>query len=160
MYETSILIYQYNINNTIRKIHTMAKIQMSSIYVQLCRLRHHLKKMQFMMTKADRLVYGKPAIECCNEVLRDFVLAYEFQDERTYYYKKLVADFAVLRIELEDINHEGILRSMRKEELTSAQQMPKSTDKMYLRIFEIVGMIDEGIAKWRSTALRGKNVVD
>lgn len=137
----------------------MAKIQQANIYINLCRLRHNLKKMQFMMTKANQQIYGRPAIEYCNNVITDFVLAYEFQEERTYYYKKLIADFAVLRIELEGINHEQILRGKKNEDSGDCE-MPKTTDKMYLRIFEIAGQIDEGITKWRSTALRDNHVTD
>lgn len=53
----------------------MARLEQASIYVRLCRLRHKLKKMQFCMAKKDRIAYGTPAIEYCNECLRDFVLA-------------------------------------------------------------------------------------
>ena len=74
--------------------------------------------MQYFLMKKDRLVYGTPAMEYCNDCLRDFVLAYEFQDERAYYYRKLLADFAVLKVELEGINHEGVLRCPKAKELT------------------------------------------
>lgn len=139
----------------------MAKIDKASIYVRLCRLRHRLKKMQFFMAKKDRIVYGTPSLEYCNECLRDFVLAYEFQDERAFYYRKLIADFAVLKIELEGINHEGILRCPKNKECSETiVDLPPDTDRMYLAMFQIVGEIDEDISKWRQSALRSKNTPD
>ena len=139
----------------------MARIHNASIYIRLCRLRHRLKKMQYFLMKKDRIVYGTPALEYCNECLRDFALAYEFQDERAYYYRKLIADFAVLKVELEGINHEGILRCPKAKELTETNaELPSATDKMYLGIFQIVGEIDEDISKWRQSALRSKSTPD
>lgn len=136
----------------------MARLEQASIYVRLCRLRHKLKKMQFCMAKKDRIVYGTPALEYCNECLRDFVLAYEFADERPRYYRKLAADFAVLRIEIEGINHEGVLRSPKsKEQQETSVLLPTGTDRMYLDLFQVIGEIDEDISKWRQSALRSKN---
>lgn len=117
--------------------------------------------MQYFLMKKDRIVYGTPALEYCNECLRDFVLAYEFQDERAYYYRKLIADFSVLKVELEGINHEGLLRCPKAKELTETNaEFPSATDKMYLGIFQIVGEIDEDISKWRQSALRSKSTPD
>ena len=87
--------------------------------------------MQYFLMKKDRIVYGTPALEYCNECLRDFALAYEFQDERAYYYRKLIADFAVLKVELEGINHEGVLRCPKAKELTETNaELPSATVKM------------------------------
>ena len=111
----------------------MARIHNASIYIRLCRLRHRLKKMQYFLMKKDRIVYGTPALEYCNECLRDFALAYEFQDERAYYYRKLIADFAVLKVELEGINHEGVLRNLPRR-MPSCHQRPTRCIWAYSRL--------------------------
>lgn len=77
---------------------SMARIHNASIYIRLCRLRHRLKKMQYFLMKKDRIVYGTPALEYCNECLRDFVRAYEFQDERAYYSGSLLPIFPCSRL--------------------------------------------------------------
>lgn len=109
-----------------------------------------------MMSKADRIIYGTPVIQECNEVLRDFVLAYEYRDERESYMRKLVADFAVLKVDIEGINHEHVLREPKsKDHAATAVDLPATTDAMYLRTYEIIGLIDQDITKWRNS-LRSK----
>lgn len=46
-------------------------------------------------------------------------------------FRKLIADFSVLKVELEGINHEGVLRCPKAKELTETNaELPSATDKM------------------------------
>ena len=134
----------------------MAKITQQSIYIKLCRLRHLIKKMQYMMSKADRVIYGTELNVEINDCIKDFVLAYEYREQRDHFIQQMIADFAVLKVALEGINHEGLLREPNvKTHQASPSELPASTDKMYLRVFEAIGSVDTDITKWRNS-LRNK----
>lgn len=63
------------------------------------------------MTKSDRIIYGTPALERCGQILADFILAYDFEDERAYYIKKFLAEFYILKLDIETLNEFGIIKT-------------------------------------------------
>ena len=48
----------------------------SSIYVGLTKLRNKLYQVQFLMTKADRIIFGRNFMEYNGECLKLFTLAF------------------------------------------------------------------------------------
>ena len=52
------------------------------IYIDLKKLRGLLKRAQFLMDKADRIVYGTPTLENCTRAIEAFVLTYDFKEDR------------------------------------------------------------------------------
>lgn len=82
----------------------------AGIYVDLYNMRKLLKRAQFAMSKADRIIYGTPVLVKNGEVLADFVLAYDFADERDKYIRKMCADFEVLKLDLRIIAEDNVLK--------------------------------------------------
>ena len=129
------------------------KIDKTGIYIDAYNLRKLLKRAQFTMTKADRVVYGTPLLQACAAFLADFVMAYDFPDERSHYIRKMCADFEVLKIDLRIIVEDNVIKQTDKE---NAQMSP---DAYKVRIFELVGRMDDGITKWRNST-KGKTATD
>lgn len=135
------------------------KYQLASIYKGLQRLCDMLTKYYFFMTQADRIVYYNPLALCCNECIKDFCIAFDFQDERPHWYMKLVGDFHTLTSLVDRINRNGVLRTPTKKlKDETSVELPKTTEKLLLRTYEEIGKIDEDISKWRQVALSSKNV--
>src|SRR5574344_58683 len=75
----------------------MRCLDKTGIYVDCKKLRRLIQRSQKCMTKADRIIYGTPMLEMCGRVLSDFILAYDFEDERSYYIKKFLSEFYVFK---------------------------------------------------------------
>ncbi len=106
-----------------------------------------LLRAEMMMTAVDRRRYCNRAIDACEDVIRDFQMAYDFQDERGYWLRKLWADMAVLM---------ELCRTIAE---TNAIHIPAkfdrlSPDAMKLEIFRTLGSLDEGVSKWRKSIAR------
>lgn len=117
--------------------------------MDLYNMRKLLKRAQFAMSKADRIIYGTPVLVKNGEVLADFVLAYDFADERDKYIRKMCADFEVLKLDLRIIAEDNVLKCPDPE---NARMKPET---LKIEIFELIARIDEGITKWRKS-VKGK----
>lgn len=129
------------------------KTDKAGIYVDLYKLRKLLKRAQYTMTKADRIIYGTPVLEKNGDVLADFVMAYDFEEERAKYIRKMCADFEILKLDLRIIAEDNVIKCPDPE---NAQAKP---DTIKMGIFELVARIDEGITKWRNS-VKGKTATD
>ena len=125
------------------------KVDKTGIYVDLYELRKLLKRAQYTMTKADRIIYGTPVLKENGDVLADFVMAYDFPDEREKYIRKMCASFEVMKFDLRIIAEDNVLKCPDPE---NAQMKPETFKILF---FELVARIDEGITKWRNS-LKGK----
>lgn len=129
------------------------KTDKAGIYVDLYNLRKLLKRAQYVMTKADRIIYGTPALKECADTLADFVMAYDFAEERIRYIHKMCADFEVLKTDLRIIAEDNILKC------PDPQNAGMRPEAFKLLIFDLVARIDEGMTKWRNS-LKGKSAAD
>lgn len=136
------------------------KVDKASVFVDCKKLRRVLQKAQLCMTKADRIIYGTPALQRVGEILGCFILAYDFPEERSYYIRKFLAIFYVLKIDIETMNECGIIKETkdthRKKslELTDSGNIVESYSgekprTLQREMTELVARIDEGMERWR-----------
>lgn len=121
------------------------------IFVDLKNLKRVLKRAQFMMEKADRIIYGTPALENCKKALIAFEMAYDFMDEREHYARELKARVTVLRLDVEDIFEENVLKGC-------DPKTNRTADSIKREMVELLGRIDEGISRYVGSIFKGKNV--
>ena len=119
----------------------------SGIYVDGYELRRILKKAQFSMTKADRIIYGTPVLQECGEFLKNFVMAYDFKDEKLKYIRKMCASFEVLKLDLRIILQDNIIRSPGPH---SSEMSPK---EFKIKILEYIARIEKGVNKWKNSVI-------
>jgi hypothetical protein len=126
-------------------------IEGESIFIDLKNLRRKLKRAQYMMEKSDRIIYGTPTLEVCTQCLQAFEMAYDFEDERKYYAKKLKALCTTLRLDIDDLFELNVIKG--RDEKTN-----QSADSLKLEIVECVGRVDKGISKYVGSIFRGKTI--
>lgn len=137
--------------------HSVPKYKLASIYQGLRRLAKLVHKLTFYLSKTDRRIYGDRAIEACMDCLGEFILAYDFQDERPQHYMKLIAVFHKLQCMIDEINEENLVRKQfaykdeRDPKKGTFAQVPRA-DKLMLMIYNEIGKIDSDISKWRQVA--------
>ncbi len=118
------------------------KIDASAIHALLIRA-------EMMMTAVDRRRYCDRTIKAIQDVIRDFTMAYDFEEERLYYLKKMWADIAVFLDLVRMIGEMNCIRIFPKHETMSPGAMK-------LELFNRVASLDEGATKWKKTVCRNK----
>ncbi len=127
-------------------------IEGEGIFVDLKNLRRVVKKAQFLMEKADRIVYGTPLLEMITLALESFEMAYDFPDDRQHYARELKARCMVIRLDVEDIFEVNALKG--KDAITG-----RSADSVKLEIAELTGRIDKGVCRYVNSVFKGKTTV-
>jgi len=143
--------------------YSVPKYKLASIYQGLRRLAKLVRKLTFYLTITDRRIYGDCAIRLSLECLGEFIVAYDFQDERPHHYQALVAKFHQLQCVIDEINDENLVRRkpVEKGELDArkgTKALLMRPDSLMLSIYEEIGKIDNDISKWRQTVLRPQQV--
>lgn len=138
----------------------MRALDKTGIYIDCKKLRRVLQRAQICMTKADRIIYGTPVLKLCGDILSDFIVAYDFEDERPYYIKKFLAEFYVLKVDIETINECGIIKETKdssgeqlytkegKKLVVMGEESPKNLRR---EMTELIARIDIGMYRWRSS---------
>ena len=114
------------------------KVELTGIYIDVAELRKLIFEASYDMTKKDRIIWVESMIRNIGEVIKHFVLAYEYQDERDKYTRKLVGDFAVVKADIRTACEFGIFKGNKKDgELVIKK-----------KIFNSLGRIDDSVGKW------------
>lgn len=120
-----------------------------SIRVSAGRLLGLYLRAEMMMTAVDRRRYCDRAIRAIMDIIADFQLAYDFEDERGKYLRKMWADIAVYLELARIIGERNCIRNV-------CQHEPMTPDQMKLEIFNETARLDEGASRWKNTVTRNK----
>ena len=77
----------------IRKIE--GEVEQPQIIIDADAIYDLLLRAELMMTKVDRVRYANRAIEQILDVIREFILAYDFEDDRKVHLERMSANIAV-----------------------------------------------------------------
>ena len=125
----------------------MAKAEGASIYIDAQSLRKLLIRSLQMMTRQNRIEIGSRAVQESGELIAAFVMAYDFEEERWYYFRRLYAVFEVLKVDVRMIIEDGVLQSPHPV----THERPET---VHLLMLETIGRIDEAITKWKTRVVR------
>lgn len=131
------------------------KSDKAGIFIDLKLLKRKLRLAQFCMTKADRLIYGTPALSECKAVISHFVMAYDFADEKDYYIRQFTAEFTNLRLDIEEMFEENVIKATNPEAIGGRHINPESLKK---EMADLLGRIDEGMGKFARANDPSKNL--
>lgn len=123
------------------------------IYIDLKKLRSLLKRAQFLMDKADRIVYGTPTLENCTRAIEAFVLTYDFKEDRKHYARELHARVHTLCLDMDDIFEANVLKGT--DEHTGLTAKALKTDLVIT-----IGRIDKGVGRYTGSIFKGKTTVE
>ena len=109
-----------------------------------------LLRAELMMNAVNRRRYADRAISAIEDVIRDFSLAYDFEEERLKWLRKMWADIAVF-IQLMRIIGEtnAICIKPTYETITP--------DQMKLELYNAVARLDEGATRWKKSIMKLRN---
>ena len=133
-----------------------------SIKVDALKLLDLLLRAELMMTAVDRRRYANRAIEAIEDVIRDFQIAHDFEDERAKWLRKMWGDIAVFMDYMRIIGDRNAIRiniATPKRKKGSGEQVYYETmtpDQMKLELYNRVASLDEGATKWKNSLQRNK----
>ena len=110
-----------------------------------------LLRAEMMMTKVDRMRYANRAIEQILDVIREFYLAYDFEDDREIHLKRMCANIGVFLMTMRIIAERNVICVTPKENSDFA-----TPDGIKRQIVEHLAKLDEGATKWRKSFMKSK----
>lgn len=120
------------------------------IIIDAVELYDLLVRAEMMMTKADRIRYGNRAVVQIQDVIKEFMLAYDFEEDRWIHLKRLCANMAVLLWTIRLIGGRNVINA--KEKNSSV-----TPDRMKMMIVESLAKLDEGVTRWRKSITKNRN---
>lgn len=120
------------------------------IIIDAVELYDLLVRAEMMMTKADRIRYGNRAVAQIQDVIKEFMLAYDFEEDRRIHLKRLCANMAVFMWTVRLIGGRNVInvRDARSGE---------TPDQIKVRIMESLARLDEGVTRWRKSITKSRN---
>lgn len=110
-----------------------------------------LLRAELMMTKVDRVRYANRAIEQILDVIREFILAYDFEDDRKVHLERMSANIAVFLRTMRIIARRNIICIPTKFDAMTPDQIKHE-------LMEHIAKLDEGATKWRKSYLGKQRV--
>ena len=132
-------------------------LQESSIYVGLSKLRDMLYQAQFLMTKADRMIYGDNLIKYNSECLKLFTMAFLTKEKRIERLEECIGWFAVLRKDIEFCVRQNIIK-YKKRMMDDGLPESEYVNTKKIELFKVVAKIDDDMCKWRGSLTKGKTL--
>lgn len=132
-------------------------LQESSIYVGLSKLRDMLYQAQFLMTKADRMIYGDNLMKYNSECLKLFTMAFLTKEKRIDRLEECIGWFAVLRKDIEFCVRQNIIK-YKKRMMDDGLPESEYVNTKKIELFKVVAKIDDDMCKWRGSLTKGKTL--
>ena len=139
------------------------RIEESSIYVSLKRLRAILYEVQFTMTKANRQIFGAQLQREGCECMAAYILAFTVTDKKLEYLEKAMGHFYVVK---EDVFHcfeKNIIHyKVNKQKKDKNGKPIKMLDSEYvdsrkIELTKLIASIDNDMCRWWSGLSKGKS---
>lgn len=121
-----------------------------SIRIDAGKLLKLLLRAELMMNAVDRRRYASRAIDAIQDVIAEFALAYDFDDDRLYHLKRMWGRIAVFVEYMRIIGEVNAIR-------VKPQYETMTPDQMKLEIYNTVASLDEGATRWQKTVLAKRN---
>lgn len=131
------------------------RIEESSIYVNLCKLRKKFYSCQFWMDKSARPIYGTPLMKYCGDTLANFIMSYEIKEDRSLYIHRMFGSWMVMKNDFSFMCEENIIHFPNRK-VSSSDPIQKINTTL-IDILRLIAKIDEDMGKWIQSR-KGKNV--
>ena len=106
-----------------------------------------LIRAEVMMSKVDRVRYANRAIEQMLDVIREFILAYDFEDDREMHLKRMCANVAVFLRTMRIIAERNVICIMPRYDTATP-------DMLKHELMERMARLDEGVTRWRKSIMK------
>lgn len=135
----------------------------------LMRLRRLVYQCQFMINKADRIIYGTPLVRTLMKATMWFIRSYESRgpEEKLRAAEESAMWFSVFRADLTAAVEENIIKFPKRKPRPaflpdgSIGVPPEETvSSRKIEIVELVAKTDTGMCRWRSSLAKGRTAPD
>ena len=127
------------------------EVEQPQIIIDAEALYDLLLRAELMMTRVDRVRYANRAIEQILDVIREFMLAYDFEDDRKTHLERMNANIAVFLHTMRIIARRNIICIPTKFDTMTPDQIKHE-------LMEHIAKLDEGATKWRKSYLGKQRV--
>lgn len=127
------------------------EVEQPQIIIDAEALYDLLLRAELMMTKVDRVRYANRAIEQILDVIREFMLAYDFEDDRKIHLERMSANIAVFLHTMRIIARRNIICIPTKFDAMTPDQLKHE-------LMEHIAKLDEGATRWRKSYLGKQRV--
>lgn len=127
------------------------EVEQPQIIIDAEALYDLLLRAELMMTKVDRVRYANRAIEQILDVIREFILAYDFEDDRKIHLERMSANIAVFLHTMRIIARRNIICIPTKFDAMTPDQLKHE-------LMEHIAKLDEGVTRWRKSYLGKQRV--
>lgn len=127
------------------------EVEQPQIIIDAEALYDLLLRAELMMTKVDRVRYANRAIEQILDVIREFMLAYDFEDDRKIHLERMSANIAVFLHTMRIIARRNIICIPTKFDAMTPDQIKHE-------LMDHIAKLDEGATKWRKSYLGKQRV--
>lgn len=125
------------------------KLNESTIYIKLNRLRKRLYEAQFLMDKSVRIVYGVRIMNDCSDTIKNFILSFELRNDKLHYAMQAIAYFAVLRTDLAFLTEESLIHYKKTKNIATAEEQAQWVSGKQIELFTLIAEIDKEMCKWK-----------
>ncbi|GEM_PF-4513459 len=135
----------------------------------LMRLRRLVYQCQFMMNKADRIIYGTPLVQTLMTATMWFTRSYESREpsEKLSAADEAAMWFSVFRMDLTAAVEENIIKFPKRKPRPAflpdgsiGVPPEEAVSSRKIEIVELVAKIDTGMCRWRSSLAKGRTAPD
>lgn len=118
-----------------------------SILVDADKLLGLILRAELMMNAKDRRRYSDRAVNLILEVIEEFTLAYDFEDERYHHLKRMWCKITSLIHLMRQIGKVDAIRIHPKYETMTP-------DQMKIELMNTIASLDEGATSWKKSVVR------
>lgn len=118
-----------------------------SISVDADELLALLLRAELMMNATDRRRYSDRAIVQIQDVIKEFTLAWDFEDDRYEHVKRMFGNIAVFLRTMRIIGKENAIRIKPKYETMTP-------DEMKIKLLERMASLEDGAESWKRSVVR------
>lgn len=123
------------------------------ILVDAVEIFERLLRAEMMMTKVDRERYCHLAEKQILNVIGDFYIAYDFEDDRETYLKRMWADISAFLVTM------SIIAKVNAIHVMPNPKYDRSTpDQMKRELMEHIAKLDEGAARWKKSVIKARKL--
>ena len=110
-----------------------------------------LVRAEMMMTKVNRVRYCNRAIEQIQDVIKEFYLSYDFEDDKRTHLERMTANIAVFLITMRIIADRNVI-------CVSPNPLNEymTPDQVKHELMEHIARLDEGATKWRNSYIKAE----
>lgn len=131
----------------------------ASLIHDLMHLRRLIYQCQFLMSKADRIIYGTPLVQEVMNTTMWFSRSYETKipEDKVNSAEEASMWFTIFRMDIRAAVEENLIKFPKRK--TKSDDPVEEVNSKKIEIVELVAKIDNELCRWRKSLYKGQDCV-